>query len=111
MKLAKSLLLGSATAFVAVAGANAADLPSKKAAPATYVKVCDAYGAGFYTIPGTDTCIKVGGRVRYDFAASGRKDAYTASSSSLSALSTSENLTGNEARARVDFDALGHDRL
>ena len=76
MKLAKSLLLGSATAFVAVAGANAADLPSKKAAPATYVKVCDAYGAGFYTIPGTDTCIKVGGRVRADFAFSGRQDVY-----------------------------------
>ena len=67
MKLAKSLLLGSATAFVAVAGANAADLPSKKAAPVSYVKVCDAYGAGFYTIPGTDTCIKVGGRVRADY--------------------------------------------
>jgi len=39
MKLAKSLLLGSATAFVAVAGANAADLPSKKAAPVNYVKI------------------------------------------------------------------------
>jgi len=76
MKLAKSLLLGSATAFVAVAGANAADLPSKKAAPATYVKICDAYGAGFYTIPGSDTCIKIGGRVRADFAFSGRQEVY-----------------------------------
>jgi len=67
MKLAKSLLLGSAAALVATAGATAADLPSKKAAPVQYVKVCDAYGAGFFTIPGTDTCIKVGGRVRADF--------------------------------------------
>jgi len=48
-------------------GAQAADLPSKKAAPATYVKICDAYGAGFYTIPGTDTCVKVGGYVRVDY--------------------------------------------
>ena len=104
MKLAKSLLLGSATAFVAVAGANAADLPSKKAAPATYVKVCDAYGAGFYTIPGTETCIKIGGRVRYDFAMSGRKDIYTASGTT-SALAAGENLYGNEARGRVDLDA------
>ncbi|MBX9740438.1 MAG: porin, partial [Beijerinckiaceae bacterium] len=64
MKLVKSLLLGSATAFVAAAGAQAADLPSRKAAPASYVKVCDAYGAGFFYIPGTDTCIKIGGRVR-----------------------------------------------
>ncbi len=67
MTLYKSLLLGSAAGLVAIAGASAADLPSKKAAPATYVKICDAYGAGFYTIPGTDTCIKVGGRVRVDY--------------------------------------------
>jgi len=66
MTLFKSLLLGSAVGFVAVASAQAADLPSKKAAPATYVKICDAYGAGFFYIPGTETCLKVGGRVRYD---------------------------------------------
>ena len=89
MKLAKSLLLGSATAFVAVAGANAADLPSKKAAPATYVKVCDAYGAGFYTIPGSDTCIKVGGRVRADYSYSGKQDVYTSNVSANYYNSTS----------------------
>jgi hypothetical protein len=104
MKLAKSLLLASATAFVAVAGANAADLPSKKAAPATYVKVCDAYGAGFYTIPGTDTCIKVGGRVRVDYAASGKKDVSTATTA-VSTAGASENLWGNEVRGRLDMDA------
>jgi len=105
MKLAKSLLLGSATAFVAVVGANAADLPSKKAAPVSYVKICDAFGAGFYTIPGSDTCIKIGGRVRADYAASGRKDVYTASSTSTSAGATEQNLWGNEGRGRVDLDA------
>ena len=26
-----------------------------------YVNVCDFYGAGFYYIPGTDTCLKIGG--------------------------------------------------
>jgi len=67
MTLTKSLLLGSAATLVAVAGAQAADLPSKKAAPATYVKVCDAYGAGFFFIPGTDTCVKVGGYVRAEY--------------------------------------------
>jgi len=91
MKLAKSLLLGSATAFVAVAGANAADLPSKKAAPATYVKVCDAYGAGFYTIPGTDTCVKIGGRVRADFAMTGRQDVYA---SNVIATTNGANIVG-----------------
>jgi len=63
----KSLMLGSAATMVAVVGAQAADLPSKKAAPATYVKVCDAYGAGFFVIPGTDTCVKVGGYVRAEY--------------------------------------------
>jgi len=67
MTLIKSLLLGSSATLVAVAGAQAADLPSKKAAPATYVKVCDAYGAGFFVIPGTDTCVKIGGYVRAEY--------------------------------------------
>ena len=64
MKLVKSLLLGSAAGIAAVAGAQAADLPSRKAAPVEYVRVCSAYGAGFFFIPGTDTCLRVGGRVR-----------------------------------------------
>ncbi|RDV01037.1 hypothetical protein DXH78_19565, partial [Undibacter mobilis] len=32
--------------------------------PVQYVKICSLYGAGFYYMPGTDTCIKVGGFVR-----------------------------------------------
>ena len=63
MKLVKSLLLGSAAGLVTVAGAQAADLPTRKAAPVEYVRVCDAYGAGFFYIPGTDTCLRVGGLV------------------------------------------------
>ena len=105
MTLLKSTLLGSATAIVAVVGANAADLPSKKAAPVQYVKVCDAYGAGFYTIPGTDTCIKVGGRVRADYAMSARKDINTANATTVAGSSKSQNLWGNEARGRLDLDA------
>jgi len=66
MKLAKSLLLGSATGLVAVASASAADLPVRKAAPVDYVRVCSAYGTGFFYIPGTDTCLRVGGSVRMD---------------------------------------------
>jgi len=49
--------------MVAVAGAQAADLPVK-AKPVQYVKICSLYGAGFYYMPGTDTCLKVGGYVR-----------------------------------------------
>ena len=65
MKMVKSLILGSAAALVAMSGAQAADLPVKAKA-VEYVKVCSLYGAGFFYIPGTDTCIKLGGYVRID---------------------------------------------
>jgi len=32
-----------------------------------YVKICSLYGAGFWYIPGTDTCIKLGGWVRTEY--------------------------------------------
>ncbi len=67
MKLVKSLLLGSAAALAAVAGAQAADLPSKKASPVNYVKICDPYGSGFFYIPGTETCVRLGGYVRAEY--------------------------------------------
>jgi Porin subfamily len=63
MKMVKSLLLGSAAGLVAVTTGQAADLPVK-AKPVEYVKICSLYGAGFYYMPGTDMCIKIGGWVR-----------------------------------------------
>lgn len=66
MKLIKSILLGSAAGVCAVAGANAADLPMNKAAPVEYVRVCSEHGKGFFYVPGSDTCIQIGGRVRAD---------------------------------------------
>jgi hypothetical protein len=66
MKMVKSLLLGSAAGLVAVVGAQAADLPVK-AKPVEYVKICSVYGVGFYYIPGTDTCIKIGGFFRAEW--------------------------------------------
>ena len=62
MKMVKSLILGTAVAFAASAGAQAADMPVK-AKPVSYVKICPQYGPGFYYIPGTDVCLKVGGLV------------------------------------------------
>ena len=67
MMMGKSLLLGSAAGLVAIAGAQGADLPLK-AKPVDYVKVCSLYGVGFYYIPGTDMCIKIGGWVRAEYA-------------------------------------------
>jgi hypothetical protein len=37
-----------------------------KSRPTARVKTCDAYGAGFRNIPGTDACIKIGGGVTVD---------------------------------------------
>jgi opacity protein-like surface antigen len=66
----KSLLLGSAAALVAVSGARAADaVVVADPEPVEYVRVCDIYGAGYYYIPGTEICPKVGGYVRYDIGA------------------------------------------
>lgn len=66
-----SLLLGATAGLAAVASANAADLPMK-AKPVEYVKVCSLYGAGFYYIPGTDTCIRIGGHIRAEVTVGGR---------------------------------------
>jgi opacity protein-like surface antigen len=60
----KSLLFGSAAVLAAGTGAQAADLPV--AEPVEYVRICDAFGTGFYYIPGTDTCLRVSGRVRVE---------------------------------------------
>jgi opacity protein-like surface antigen len=62
----KSLLIGSAAALVAVSGARAADAVVAEPEAVEYVRVCDAYGAGYFYIPGTETCLKIGGYVRYD---------------------------------------------
>lgn len=92
MKLVKSLLLGSAAGIAAVAGAQAADLPSRKAAPVEYVRVCSAYGAGFFFIPGTDTCLRIGGRVRAEYVVG---DSFGSHNDSY----------GTRARGRLNVDA------
>jgi hypothetical protein len=92
MKLAKSLLLGSAAGLVAVAGAQAADLPVRKAAPVEYVRICTAYGAGFFFIPGTDTCLRISGRVRAEYRVQ-------------EPFSRADSVVGWRARGRLNLDA------
>ena len=67
MTLIKSLLLGSAAGIVAVASAQAADLPTRKAAPVEYVKVCNVGGITGWTLPGSDTCVKFSGYITAQF--------------------------------------------
>jgi hypothetical protein len=65
MGTSKQLILGASASLIILSGAQAADLPVK-AKPVEYVRICSLYGAGFFFIPGTDTCIKLGGYVRAD---------------------------------------------
>src|SRR6186713_3212997 len=61
----RSIILASTTSLLMLSGAQAADLPVKAKA-VEYVRICSLYGAGFFYIPGTDTCIKIGGYLRVD---------------------------------------------
>ena len=71
----KSLLLGSAAALIAVSGAQAADAVIVEPEPVEYVRICDAYGAGFFYIPGTETCLKFSGYVRVTYRSNHFHDA------------------------------------
>src|SRR6202163_3433796 len=67
MKMVKSLILGSAAGLLAMSGGHAGGLPLKAKA-VEYVRICSLYGAGFFYISGTDTCIKLGGYLRVETA-------------------------------------------
>ncbi|MCJ2132496.1 porin, partial [Methylobacterium sp. J-026] len=95
MKLLKGSLLGSAAAFAAVGAAHAADLPVKKAVPVEYVRVCNAYGAGFFYIPGTDTCLRISGRARFE-------GGYMTSNSRAAG---NGDTSGYQGRMRINLDA------
>jgi hypothetical protein len=82
----------SSAALLTAGSALAADLPSKKAAPVEYVRVCSAHGAGFFYIPGSDTCIKLGGRVRFEYG-------YAPT------FNRQSNLAGMRALGRFELDA------
>ncbi|MCJ2059378.1 porin, partial [Methylobacterium sp. J-048] len=96
MKLLKSSLLGSAAAFAAIGAAHAADLPVKKAVPIEYVPVCSAYGAGFFYIPGTDTCLRLSGRARFE---GGYQTSYTRQAGAAG------DTSGYQGRMRINLDA------
>src|SRR5215475_13530996 len=101
----KDLLLGSAAALVAVSGTQAADLPVK-AKPVEYVRICSLYGEGFYYIPGTDICLKIGGYVQADYGwnVSGARTVST-SGAAGGAQDRSVSPYGTRHRAHFNFDS------
>jgi hypothetical protein len=109
MKL-KSLLFGSAAVLAAGTGAQAADLPI--AEPVEYVRICDAFGTGFFYIPGTDTCLKLSGYVRYqsgvvfgDNEDLGRRFGFFANGLSFPVPGNTVNNWTTQVRGHVEWDA------
>ena len=100
MTLIKSLLLGSAAGIVAVASAQAADLPTKKAAPVEYVRVCNVGGITGWTLPGSDTCVKFSGYITAQVEGGNLNNQYTwGSISSLTTSTAATVLVTNAAMA------------
>lgn len=104
MSKIKSLILGSAAGLVAIGGAQAADLPVKAKA-VEYVKVCSLYGAGFYYIPGTDTCLRIGGYVRAEYNINGANSDAPALNGAGGAYSRNATQNNTRARIQLQFDA------
>jgi len=102
MKL-KTLLLSSAAVFmVAGGGAQAADLSI--AEPVAYVLICEAFGNNFWYIPGTDTCIKIGGSV--EFAIKFQSSSWTYSSHTSHWKFVTEATTSFMASSMTDHGRL-----
>ena len=97
MTLIKSILLGSAAGIVAVASAQAADLPTRKAAPVEYVKVCNVGGVTGWTLPGSDTCVKFSGYITGQFVAGNLTTQYNYGTvgQALGAIANTPGLAGS----------------
>jgi hypothetical protein len=104
MKTVKSLLLGSAAGFVALTGAQAADLPM--AEPVEYVKVCSTYGEGFFYIPGTDTCLQISGRVRVEGYIDFNDDSLLGGEEDDNFSTRARGVIGLDARTETEWGTL-----
>lgn len=108
----KSKVIAVAAAIAASASvANAADLNKPAKVAVDYVKVCDAYGAGFFYIPGSDTCLKIGGAVyaNYEYGVANTlrasSGAWGKQYAGTNASQRNTNTTDSYARAILTFDA------
>jgi len=106
MKL-RALLLGSAASMALTGTGQAADLMVYSSEAADYVRVCEAFGEGYYYIPGTDTCLRIGGYVQFevtffaDKVAIGEEEDHE-----TNWISTTEANLQFEARSQTDWGDL-----
>ena len=99
--MAKSQACLVCAIVVSVSAANAADYSVRKAPETQFVEVCtDLMLTGFYRIPGTDTCVRIGGYVRVHWTYGG-----PAGAGPNFVWSRESSLNASYTRARFDFDA------
>jgi len=112
MTLMKSVLLGSAASLMVVASAQAADLPTKKGAPAAeYVKVCKVGDIAGWIVPGTDTCLKISGFVTGRYMAGETHDVYSITGAGALTKYVSarqQDAYGTWTRGRITVDAASN---
>ena len=108
MTLIKGILLGSAAGIVAVASAQAADLPTRKAAPVEYVRVCNVAGITGWTLPGSDTCVKLSGYITAQIEGGNLNTQYNYGSIGDAAIGRRESSRSPEPCCRGGFG--GHFR-
>ena len=65
------------------------------------MKICSIYGAGFFYIPGTDTCIKIGGWVRAEYAIGETGNSHALFIAGGGGRNTRINSTNSRFRART----------
>jgi hypothetical protein len=97
------LLLASTAGMAVVTSAEAADA-LLKAKPVQYVKICTLYGDGYYYIPGTDTCLKLGGYARADFGFNGTGARTPQYSGTAGAADRTVTQFGTRHRANLAID-------
>ena len=57
-----------------------------------YVKVCPTYGPGFFYIPGSDTCLKIGGNAHFEYMW-------------IQPYTKSQDTQGTRSQGQITFDA------
>jgi hypothetical protein len=92
--------LACAAIFVSASAGYAADYPARKAAEAQFVEACVDLSPGHYRIPGTDTCVRIGGYVRLHWSLGGPGGA-----GPNFVWSRVSSLQTNYTRALFNFDA------
>lgn len=94
MKLSRTSLLAGVVGLMGMPAEAAEGPGERKAGSGEAVRICTPYGKGFFTIPGTETCLRLSGRARFEYAF---QNAYSRNSAG--------DISGYQSRARLNFDA------